>query len=100
MKVLIVYYSTYGHVHKLAEAVAAGVGKVAGAEAILRRVPETLPRDVLEKMGAIEAQQSLSHVPVCTVEELASADAVIFGTPTRFGNMLSLIHISEPTRRH
>jgi NAD(P)H dehydrogenase (quinone) len=87
MKILVVYYSTYGHVHKMAEAVAAGVGKVAGAEAILRRVPETLPRDVLEKMGAIEAQQSLSHVPVCTVEELASADAVIFGTPTRFGNM-------------
>jgi NAD(P)H dehydrogenase (quinone) len=87
MKILVVYYSTYGHVHKMAEAVAAGVGKVVGAEAILRRVPETLPRDVLEKMGAIEAQQSLSHVPVCTVEELASADAVIFGTPTRFGNM-------------
>jgi NAD(P)H dehydrogenase (quinone) len=87
MKILVVYYSTYGHVHKMAEAVAAGVGKVAGAEAILRRVPETLPREVLEKMGAIEAQQSLSHVPVCTVEELASADAVIFGTPTRFGNM-------------
>jgi NAD(P)H dehydrogenase (quinone) len=87
MKILIVYYSTYGHVHKMAEAVAAGVGKVAGAEAILRRVPETLPREVLEKMGAIEAQQSLSHVPVCTVDELASADAVIFGTPTRFGNM-------------
>ncbi len=87
MKILVVHYSTYGHVHKMAEAVAAGVGKVAGAEAILRRVPETLPREVLEKMGAIEAQQSLSHVPVCTVEELASADAVIFGTPTRFGNM-------------
>ena len=87
MKILVVYYSTYGHVHKMAEAIAAGVGKVAGAEAILRRVPETLPRDVLEKMGAIEAQQALSHVPVCTVDELASADAVIFGTPTRFGNM-------------
>ena len=87
MKVLIVYYSTYGYVHKMAEAVAEGVNEIEGAEAILRRVPETLPEEVLEKMGAVEAQQSMSNVPICTVEELASADAVIFGTPTRFGNM-------------
>jgi len=87
MKVLIVYYSTYGHVHKMAEAVAEGVREIEGAEAILRRVPETLPEEVLEKMGAVDAQQSMSNVPVCKVEELASADAVIFGTPTRFGNM-------------
>ncbi|MBI9082145.1 MAG: NAD(P)H:quinone oxidoreductase [Desulfobacterales bacterium] len=87
MKVLIVYYSTYGHIHTMAEAVAEGVNAVAGAEAILRRVPETLPADVLEKMGAVDAQKAQSHVPVCTVEELAEADAVIFGTPTRFGNM-------------
>jgi NAD(P)H dehydrogenase (quinone) len=87
MKVLIVYYSTYGHVHKMAEAVAEGVTQVSGAEALLRRVPETLPEGVLEKMGALEAQKSMSHVPICTVEELASADAIIFGTPTRFGNM-------------
>jgi NAD(P)H dehydrogenase (quinone) len=87
MKVLIVYYSTYGHVHKMAEAVAEGVREIGGAEAILRRVPETLPEEVLEKMGAVEAQQSMSKVPICSVEELASADAVIFGTPTRFGNM-------------
>jgi NAD(P)H dehydrogenase (quinone) len=87
MKVLIVYYSTYGHVHKMAEAVAQGVAEVDGVQAVMRRVPETLPPDVIEKMGAVEAQQALSHVPICTVEELASADAVIFGTPTRFGNM-------------
>ena len=87
MKVLIAYYSTYGHVHKMAEAVAEGVREIDGAEAILRRVPETLPEEVLEKMGAVEAQQSMSNVPVCKVDELASADAVIFGTPTRFGNM-------------
>ena len=87
MKVLIVYYSTYGHVHKMAEAVAEGVGEIDGAEAILRRVPETLPEEVLEKMGAVEAQQFMSKVPICSVEELVSADAVIFGTPTRFGNM-------------
>jgi NAD(P)H dehydrogenase (quinone) len=87
MKILIVYYSTYGHVHTMAEAVAEGVREIDGAEAILRRVPETLPEEVLEKMGAVEAQQSMTKVPICTVEELASADAVIFGTPTRFGNM-------------
>ena len=53
----------------------------------MRRVPETLPEEVLEKMGAIDAQKAMTNVPICTVEELASADAVIFGTPTRFGNM-------------
>ena len=87
MKILIVYYSTYGHVHKMAEAVAEGVKQVDGAEAVMRRVPETLPDEILAKMGASDAQKAISHVPVCTVDELASADAVIFGTPTRFGNM-------------
>ncbi len=87
MKVLILFYSTYGHVHKMAEAVAEGVAEVGGAEAVLRRVPETLPQEVLEKMGAVEAQKSMDHVPVATVDDLAAADAVIFGTPTRFGNM-------------
>jgi len=87
MKTLIVYYSTYGHIHKMAQAVAEGVATVAGAEAVLRRVPETLPAEVLGKMGAVEAQKSMAHIPIGTVEELATADAIIFGTPTRFGNM-------------
>jgi NAD(P)H dehydrogenase (quinone) len=87
MRVLIVYYSLYGHVHRMAEAVAEGVRLVPGAEAVLRRVPETLPAEVLQKMRAVEAQDAMSHIPVCRVEELADADAVIFGTPTRFGNM-------------
>jgi NAD(P)H dehydrogenase (quinone) len=87
MKVLIVFYSTYGHVHKMAEAIAEGVMQVSGAVAVMRRVPETLSEEVIEKMGAVEAQKSMAHVPICTVEELATADAVIFGTPTRFGNM-------------
>jgi len=87
MKVLVVFYSTYGHIYKMAEAVAEGAKSQAGAEVELRRVPETLAPDVLEKMGAVEAQKAFSHVPVCSVEELAQADAVIFGTPTRFGNM-------------
>jgi NAD(P)H dehydrogenase (quinone) len=87
MKILIVYYSMYGHIHRLAQAVAEGVGEVAGAEAVLRRVPETLPPDVLAKMGAVEPQKAMSGVPVCSIDELATADAIIFGTPTRFGNM-------------
>lgn len=87
MKILIVYYSMYGHIQRLAEAVAEGVREVAGAEAVLRRVPETLPAEVLAKMGATAAQQAQANIPLCTVEELGQADAVIFGTPTRFGNM-------------
>jgi NAD(P)H dehydrogenase (quinone) len=87
MKVLIVFYSTYGHIFKMAEAVAEGAKEIAGTEVHIRRTPETLSQEVLEKMGAVDAQKAFSHVPVCTVEELAEADAIIFGTPTRFGNM-------------
>ncbi len=87
MKVLVVFYSTYGHIYQMAEAVAEGVKQVNGAEVELRRVPETLPDGVLEQMGAVDAQKAFSHIPLCTVDELAAADAVIFGTPTRFGNM-------------
>jgi NAD(P)H dehydrogenase (quinone) len=87
MKVLIIYYSMYGHIHKMAQAVAEGVNSVPGAEAVLRRVPETLPDEVLAQMGALDARQAMAGIPVATVDELAGADAVIFGTPTRFGNM-------------
>ena len=87
MKVLIVYYSMYGHINRMAEAIAEGAKTVKGAEVALRRVPETLPQEVLVKMGAVEAQKKFENVPITTVDELESADAVIFGTPTRFGNM-------------
>ena len=87
MKVLVVFYSMYGHIYRLAEAMAEGARAVAGAQVEMRRVPETLPEEVLKKMGAVDAQKALAHIPVCKIEELASADAVIFGTPTRFGNM-------------
>lgn len=87
MRVLVVYYSMYGHVHKLAGAAAEGARSVGGVEVIIRRVPETLPGEVLAKMGAVEAQRVQSDVPICTVDELGEADAIIFGTPTRFGNM-------------
>lgn len=87
MKVLIVYYSLYGHVYKLAKAVAEGAQSIEGVDAILRRAPERLSDEVLEKMGARDAQRQQADIPVCTVEELGEADAIIFGTPTRFGNM-------------
>ena len=87
MKILVVFYSTYGHVFKMAEAIAEGAKAVAGTEVEMRRVPETLPQEVLAKMGALEAQKQFSHIPVCSVDELPDADAIIFGTPTRFGNM-------------
>jgi NAD(P)H dehydrogenase (quinone) len=87
MKLLVVYYSMYGHIHRMAMAVAEGANEVPGSEVLLRRVPETLSHEILGKMGALEAQKSMTHIPVCTVGELETADAVIFGTPTRFGNM-------------
>lgn len=87
MNVLVVFYSMYGHVKRMADAIAEGAGEVKGANVEMRRVPETLSEDVLEKMGAIDAQKSFASIPVCTVDELPKADAIIFGTPTRFGNM-------------
>ncbi|MGB2770087.1 MAG: NAD(P)H:quinone oxidoreductase [Candidatus Zixiibacteriota bacterium] len=87
MRVLVVFYSVYGHIYRMAEAVVEGAKQVSGAEVELRRVPETLPEEILRQIGAIEPQKAFSHVPVCTMDELATADAIIFGTPTRFGNM-------------
>jgi len=87
MKVYVVFYSMYGHIYRMAEAIAEGVKEVKGTEVVLRRVPETLPPEVLGKMGAVEPQKAFAHVPVCTVSELPQADAILFGTPTRFGNM-------------
>jgi NAD(P)H dehydrogenase (quinone) len=86
-KVLIVHYSMYGHIYRMAEAVAEGVREVAGCEALIKRVPETLSDKVLGLMGALEAQKGMAHIPTATVDDLAGADAIIFGTPTRFGNM-------------
>jgi len=87
LKILIVYYSMYGHIHRLADAVGEGARQVPGAEVLLRRVPETMTREMLRAAGALSAQESLVHVPVCTHDEMVAADAIVFGTPTRFGNM-------------
>jgi NAD(P)H dehydrogenase (quinone) len=87
MKVLIVYYSAYGHINAMAKAVAEGVAQVKGADAQLRRVPETLPESLRKQIGIFEAQKAFENIPICEIEELSTADAIIFGSPTRFGNM-------------
>jgi len=87
MKTLIVFYSAYGHIYKMANAVQEGVMQVKGSSAELRRVPETLPEVLQKQTGIFEAQKAFVHIPICEIEELSTADAVIFGVPTRFGNM-------------
>ena len=87
MKVKIVFYSMYGHIYRMAEAVAEGAREVEGAEVELLQVPELVPEDILEKSGAKQARQAFSHIPVAKVSDLADTDAIIFGIPTRYGNM-------------
>ena len=87
VKVSVVFYSMYGHTWQMAQAEAEGAREVEGAEVQLFRVPELVPQDKLEASGAAQAQQAFADVPVMRPEQLAEADAIIFGTPTRFGNM-------------
>ena len=87
MKLLVAYYSMYGHIFQMAKSVAEGAASVEGVNVEIKRVPETLPQDVLAKMEALDSLEAQNHVPVCTVKDLGDADAIIFGTPTRFGNM-------------
>jgi NAD(P)H dehydrogenase (quinone) len=91
MKALILYYSAWGHIHRMAEAVAEGVKEVPGAEVRLRCVPETLPPEYLEQAGITAAQKAFAHVPVATYDDLPWADAIIIGTPTRYGNMIGQV---------
>jgi NAD(P)H dehydrogenase (quinone) len=82
-KVLVLYYSAWGHVEKMAEAVAEGARVVPGTEVTIKRVPELVPEEVARKSGMKLDQPA----PIATVDELAMYDAIVFGTPTRFGNM-------------
>ncbi|MCP3711423.1 NAD(P)H:quinone oxidoreductase [Paraburkholderia sp. CNPSo 3274] len=82
-KILVLYYSSYGHIETMASAIAEGAKSVAGATVTLKRVPETIPSEQAKAAG-IKLDQA---APVATVDELADYDAIIFGTPTRFGNM-------------
>lgn len=86
-RVQVVFYSMYGHVYQLAEAVAAGAREVAGSDVTLHQVAELVPDDLLEKSGAAAARRAFAHIPPAKPDDLAEADAILFGTPTRFGNM-------------
>lgn len=86
-KVQVVFYSMYGHIHQMAQAVAQGAAEVPGVQVELLQVEELLSPEVLEKMGATATRQAFASLPVAQVEHLAEADALIFGTPTRFGMM-------------
>jgi NAD(P)H dehydrogenase (quinone) len=82
-KVLVLYYSSYGHIEAMAAAVAEGAASVPGTEVVVKRVPELVPEAVAEASGMKTNQRA----PIATPDELADYDAIIFGTPTRFGNM-------------
>ena len=82
-RMLVLYYSAYGHVERMAQAVADGARSVGGVEVVIKRVPELMPEDLARKAGVKLDQKA----PIASVDELASYDAIVFGTPTRFGNM-------------
>lgn len=86
-KIQVVFYSMYGHVYRMAEAEAEGAREVQGCTVELLQVPELVPAETLEKSGAAAARRAFAHVPTADPKRLGEADAVIFGTPTRFGNM-------------
>src|SRR3954451_5678644 len=85
-KVQVIFHSTYGHVYRLAEAVAEGARAVGRSEVELLQVAETLPDEVLQKMGALEARKAFAHVPIADPRRLTEADGIILGTPTRYGS--------------
>jgi NAD(P)H dehydrogenase (quinone) len=89
MKVLVAYYSMYGHTFQMAEAVGRGVSSVKGAELVLRRVEEfdLVKKTTATNEGVQKAQALQKDVPICTLDDLRAADAVLFGSPTRYGNM-------------
>ena len=87
MKINIIFYSMYGHIYEMAAAIAEGAAQVEGAEVKMFQVSETLPDEVIEKMGATDAKKTFAHIPVASMDDLENPDAIIFGTPTRFGMM-------------
>lgn len=86
VKVQVIFYSMYGHMWKMAEAVAEGARQVSGAQVDLYQVAETLPADILAKMGATDAKKAFAHIPIANPMRLPEADAILIGSPTRFGS--------------
>ncbi|MDD5560240.1 NAD(P)H:quinone oxidoreductase [Candidatus Methylomirabilis sp.] len=96
-RILVLYYSMYGHVETLAKAVAEGARSVESVEVTIKRVPELMPEGVARKAGAKLDQEA----PIATVDELPNYDAIVFGTPTRFGNMCSQMrNFLDQTGKH
>jgi NAD(P)H:quinone oxidoreductase type IV len=89
-KIQVVFYSMYGHIYKMAEAVVAGVRET-GADVALYQVAELMSDEQLEKAGAKAARAAFAHIPFAKPDQLADADAVIFGAPTRYGNMCAQV---------
>ncbi|HOH78794.1 MAG TPA: NAD(P)H:quinone oxidoreductase [Candidatus Cloacimonadota bacterium] len=87
MKTLILIHSLWGHIYRMAQAVAEGAKEIEGMDVEIKRVPETLSPDIIAMMGATEAQKAMEHIPVANLDDLEEADGIIFGTGTRFGNM-------------
>jgi NAD(P)H dehydrogenase (quinone) len=88
MKMLIVYYSTYGNVYRMAQLVAEGAKEVGGVEPVIRTVPELIPSQVIESKPDMKAGRELQKdVPLVTLDDFREAGAIAFGTPTRFGNV-------------
>jgi len=87
VNIQVIFYSTYGHIYQMAEAIAAGCRRVEGVEVNLYQVPELMPEEALKASGALQARQVFAHIPIADTAQLEQADAIIFGTPTRFGNM-------------
>ncbi|MGZ8096166.1 MAG: NAD(P)H:quinone oxidoreductase [Methylosarcina sp.] len=96
-KILVLYYSMYGHVETMAKAVAEGARSVEGVDVVIKRVPELVPEEVARKAGAKLDQEA----PIATPDELSDYDVIIFGTPTRFGNMCSQMrNFLDQTGKH
>jgi NAD(P)H dehydrogenase (quinone) len=89
VRVKVIFYSLYGHIFRMAEEIAAGAREVAGAQVELLQVAETLSPEVLAKMGAVDAKKAFAHIPVADPRKLGEADALIFGSGTRYGSATS-----------
>ena len=92
MKVLIVYYSMYGNTFELANHVLEGANSVEGAEVVLKQVPDLLPEDLIQRIPEIKAaKEKQKYIPIASPQELADYDAIIWGTPTRYGNVCAQV---------
>ncbi len=87
MKIQIIFYSMYGHIWQLAQAIAEGADQVPDADVSIYQVPELVPEEALVRTGAKAIRDTFAHIPFAAPDQMADADALIFGTPTRFGNM-------------